>query len=232
MSLVNFGLWAVVPVKDIENAKQRLAYVLKPHERQQLFRIMLEDVFTALAEVDQLAGVMVVTGDAWAIEFAEKYGFQVMFETENLGHTHAVMTTARKLAEQGVSGMLTLPGDVPLVTSDEIVKIIRAHRDTPAFTIVPARDKLGSNAIACSPPDIMVLRFGDNSFYPHLETARRTGIEPQVLELPGLALDIDRPDDLEEFLKTPSITKTYRYLIDNGIDQRLASMDLANRQQN
>lgn len=225
MSLVNFGLWAVVPVKDIENAKQRLAYVLTQRERQQLFRIMLEDVFNALAEVDQLAGVMVVTGDRWAIEFAEKYRFQVMFEAENQGHTQAVMTTARKLAEQGASGMLTLPGDVPLVTSSEIVKIIRAHRDTPAFTIVPSHDKMGSNAIACSPPDIMVLSFGDNSFYPHLQTARLTGIEPQVLELPGLALDIDHPDDLKTFLQTPNLTKTYRYLIDSGIDQRIASMD-------
>jgi 2-phospho-L-lactate guanylyltransferase len=188
--------------------------------------MMLHDVFAALAGADRLAGVMVVTRDPWVMKLTEKHRFQVAFEAENRGHTHAVMSTARKLAEQGASGMLTIPGDVPLVTREELQQIIHAHRDTPAFTIVPARDQLGSNAIACSPPDIMVLRFGDNSFYPHLETARRTGIEPQVLKLPGLGLDIDRPDDLLAFLQTPTITRTYRYLIDSGIAERLYPVDL------
>jgi 2-phospho-L-lactate guanylyltransferase len=136
------------------------------------------------------------------------------------------MSTARKLAAQGAGGMLTIPGDVPLVSSAELQQIIRAHRDTPAFTIVPAHDQLGSNAIACSPPDIIVLRFGDNSFYPHLETARQTGIEPQILKLPGLSLDIDHPEDLLTFLKTPSITRTFRYLVDSCIADRLWSIDL------
>jgi 2-phospho-L-lactate guanylyltransferase len=214
-------LWAVVPVKDTHDAKQRLADILNQNEREQLFRAMLHDVFAALAATDLLAGVMVVTRDGWVIEFAEKHGFRVVFEPQNLGHTHAVMTTARDLAEQGASGMLTIPGDVPLVTRDELRQILHAHRDTPAFTIVPSRDQLGSNAIACSPPDIIPLRFGDNSFYPHLEIARQTGIEPQVLRLPGLGLDIDRPDDLMTFLRTPSVTHTYRHLLDSGIADRL-----------
>ena len=69
-------------------------------------------------------------------------------------------------------------------------------RAAPAFTIVPARDDLGSNAVLCTPADAVPLRFGDNSFFPHLAAARAHGIEPNVVRLPRIALDIDTPDDL------------------------------------
>ena len=48
----------------------------------------------------------------------------------------------------------------------------------------------------CSPPDAVPLRFGENSYFPHLEAARRCGIEPTVIRQPGIAMDIDHPVDL------------------------------------
>ena len=70
-----------------------------------------------------------------------------------------------------------------------------------AFTIVPARDRMGSNAVLCSPADAVPLRFGDDSFFPHLDAARARGIEPEVVRLPRIALDIDTPEDLALFLR-------------------------------
>ena len=67
----------------------------------------------------------------------------------------------------------------------------------PSFTIVPAHDERGSNAVLCSPPLVMPLRFGDDSFFPHLAAARALGIEPTIVKLPGIGLDIDQPVDLE-----------------------------------
>jgi 2-phospho-L-lactate guanylyltransferase (CobY/MobA/RfbA family) len=43
---------------------------------------------------------------------------------------------------------------------------------------------------------------------PHLAAARRIGVEPKVIRLAGLALDIDNPRDLAAFLKLPSHTRT------------------------
>ena len=62
--------------------------------------------------------------------------------------------------------------------------------------------------------DAVPLRFGDNSFFPHLDAARRAGIEPTVLDLPGIALDIDTPEDLARFmaLKPQVPTRTFRFL--------------------
>ena len=100
--------------------------------------------------------------------------------------------------------MLTLPGDIPLVTPAEIEQLLAAHLPAPSFTIVPSHDERGSNAIACSPPDAVPLRFGENSFYPHLAGAEACGIGPNVLHLPGIALDIDNPDDVVSFMRTES----------------------------
>ena len=51
------GIWAVLPIKDLTQAKQRLAARLTPGQRQALAAIMAEDVLDALAAVPQLAGI-------------------------------------------------------------------------------------------------------------------------------------------------------------------------------
>jgi 2-phospho-L-lactate guanylyltransferase len=58
-----------------------------------------------------------------------------------------------------------------------------------------------------SPPLAVPLRFGEDSFFPHLAAARACGIEPQVLHLPGIAFDIDNPQDLHHFAQLGSATR-------------------------
>jgi 2-phospho-L-lactate guanylyltransferase len=94
-----------------------------------------------------------------------------------------------------------MPGDIPLVTSAEIDAVVASRPEAPSFTIVPARDELGSNAVLCDPPGSVPLRFGDDSYFPHLAASRRVGIEPTIVRLPGIGLDIDHPDDLRAFLR-------------------------------
>ena len=52
----------------------------------------------------------------------------------------------------------------------------------------------------CAPADLVPLRFGGASFPPHLAAARARGIDPCVLDLPRIALDLDEPADLAAFL--------------------------------
>ena len=206
------GVHAVIPVKNLGNAKQRLAGVLGQPERTALFRAMLEDVLEALSRVTSLAGIVLVTRDETAMALAKVYGAQCLIEPENRGHTAAVELAAGTLARWGVGSLLQLPGDIPRVTSHEIEAVIAAHAAAPAVTIAPSRDYRGSNAVLCSPPDVFPFRFGDDSFHPHLAAARAIGIEPTVIERAGIGLDIDTPDDLEAFLASPSDTRAYRLL--------------------
>ena len=129
----------------------------------------------------------------------------------------------RLLAREGRGGMITLPGDIPAATSAEIDAVLAAHLRAPSFTISPAHDDLGSNAVICSPPDSVPLRFGENSYFPHLEAARRSGIEPTVIRQPGIAMDIDHPVDLAMFLRLPQSagTRTRAFLEEAGIPRLL-----------
>jgi 2-phospho-L-lactate guanylyltransferase len=210
-----------MPVKDLHDAKQRLAGVLDPAERQALFRAMLEDVLSALAAAEGLAGILMVTRDPEAQSLAARYGARVLVEESNRGHTAASSLGAWTLAQEGAAGMLQLPADIPLVTPDDLAALLQAHGPAPAVTLAPSRDRQGSNAVACSPPDLLPLRFGDDSFDPHLQRARALGLEPRLVERPGLALDVDTPDDLRAFLATPSATRAYAYLTEHGIAARL-----------
>jgi 2-phospho-L-lactate guanylyltransferase len=119
--------------------------------------------------------------------------------------------------------MMTMPGDIPALSSAEIAATLAAHRAAPAFTIVPAHDDLGSNAVLCSPPDAVPLRFGEDSFYPHLNAARNCGIDPLIVRQPGIGMDIDHPADLLAFLKMsrPASTRTHAFLEQSGIAGRL-----------
>jgi 2-phospho-L-lactate/phosphoenolpyruvate guanylyltransferase len=191
-------IWAAVPVKEFVGAKQRLASLLTPEQRQALAAAMLEDVLAALVDAP-LAGVVVNTVDPLATELARRYGARVITDGARDGHSGAVAAMARLLGEEGRAGMLTVPGDIPRVSAAEIAAIIAARRPAPSITIVPAHDERGSNAVLCSPPMVMPLRFGDDSFLPHLAAARALGIEPTIVKLPGVGLDIDQPADLQAF---------------------------------
>jgi 2-phospho-L-lactate guanylyltransferase len=217
------GIWAVVPVKEFEGAKQRLSSALSPEERRTLAAIMLEDVLDAVSAVRELAGVLVVTLDPAATSLASRYGARVVTEGARDGHTGAVTAAARLLVREGGAGMMTMPGDIPRLSTEEIAATLAAQRGAPAFTIVPAHDDLGSNTIVCSPPDAVPLRFGEDSFYPHLDAARAQGIEPLVVRHPGIGMDIDNPVDLVTFLRMspPVRTRTLTFLEQSGVAGRL-----------
>jgi len=121
--------------------------------------------------------------------------------------------------------MLTLPGDIPLVSANEIEAMLSARREQPVFSIAPAHDEHGSNAILCSPPDAVPLRFGDDSFFPHLEAARRRGIEPTIVRLAGIGCDIDHPADLARFvaMSPQQSTRTLAYLRSAGLLETIVS---------
>ncbi len=193
-------VWAAVPVKAFTGAKSRTGSVLTPLQREVLAATMVEDVLTALARSQLLAGILVNTVDPVAAALAERYGARVVTDGALDGHTGAVNGMARVLAQEGRGGLLTVPGDIPRVTSAEIDAVVSSCRAAPSFTIVPAHDELGSNAVLCAPPFSVPLRFGDDSYFPHLMAARAQGIEPTVMRMPGIGLDIDHPADLRAFM--------------------------------
>ena len=204
-------VWAVIPVKEAGLAKQRLAEALSPRLRKDLALAMFADVLDAVAAVEELYGIAVMTADLDVAEIARRFGAEVWSDGAHDGHTGAVGAAARRLAATS-STMLTIPGDVPLVSSVDINRVLAAHQAAPAFTIVPACDERGSNTIVCSPADIVPLRFGPDSYVPHLAAARAAGLIPTIVRNSAIALDIDEPSDLMRFMGRPSPTRSWRLL--------------------
>jgi 2-phospho-L-lactate/phosphoenolpyruvate guanylyltransferase len=220
---VTGAIWAILPVKEMQGSKQRLSPLLSPEERVALMRVMVGEVLDALRAARGLAGVAVVTLDAWTTAEARRRGARVITEGAREGHTGSVIAAARLLAAEGAAGVLTMPGDIPAVTPAEVEALVAAHGAAPAFTIAPSHDEMGSNGVVLSPPGVVPLRFGEDSYRPHLAAARAQGVAPRVVRLPGVAMDIDHPADLAMFagLALARPTRTLAWLRESGVLARL-----------
>jgi len=186
----------LVPFKLSAQAKQRLAPVLSQPARTELAQAMLQDVLETLAGWTQRPAVSVVTTDPFARELAQSLSFEVIADG-NRSETEAIETATAMCQARGVSATLVIPGDIPLIETWELESILSSAPEEGSV-LVPAADGRGTNAALRCPAGLFPLRFGNDSFRPHHATAQATGKPCVVLELPGIALDIDNPEDLQE----------------------------------
>lgn len=193
----------LVPVKNSNNAKQRLSEVLDGASRTELAQAMLRDVLETLASwrdqslPEHCSGIALVTSDAYAVGLADELRLEVIRDETNPGETGAIEMATRLCEERGARSTLVIPGDIPLLAGWELDEIY-AKAPAEGSVLVPAADGRGTNAAWRRPAGLFPLRFGNDSFKPHLAAARASGKPCVILSLPGIALDVDRPEDLQE----------------------------------
>lgn len=192
-------MWAIVPCKRLDRAKTRLAHVLAPAERYALARSMLRDVLAVLTRVRGLDGVAVVTPDPEVSALADASVTLVLDDPPNADHSSAARAATAEAGRRGARGVLVLSADVPLLTASEVERVLAIHGGGRGVTIATNRAGEGTNAIACTPPDAIALSFGRDSRRRHVRAARELGLPARCICPPGLALDIDTPEDLAEF---------------------------------
>jgi 2-phospho-L-lactate guanylyltransferase len=199
----------LVPVKNTASAKQRLASILDQPARTKLAQAMLTDVLAALYEWTNRPRVGIVTSDPYAMKLAEEYRFEVIPDPDNPGETGAIEMATRVCLERGEESTLVIPGDIPLIESWELEDI---YKNAPAegSLLVPAGDGRGTNAAFRCPADLFPLRFGNDSFKPHHAAAQATGKPCVILNLPGIAVDVDNPQDLHQLLSLPGNTRAQK----------------------
>jgi len=191
----------LVPVKNLANAKQRLAPALEHHARTELAHAMLRDVLGALSDYGE-DEVSLVTSDPFAEELADQYGFGIIRDESNLSETNAIEMATRLCESRGVESTLVIPADIPLIDAREI-RAIYGSAPENGSVLVPSSDKRGTNAVLRRPAALFPLRFGNDSFLPHLAAAIATDRSCVVLSLAGIALDIDTPEDLRRLALAP-----------------------------
>jgi len=201
----------LIPFKSLATAKQRLAAALGQQQRSQLAEAMLLDVMTAAAGVAHRIDVALVTGDLLAQATAREFGFAVIEDTRNESETAAIEMATACCEESGYDTSVVVPADIPLITSDELHRVLDAAPGEGAV-FVPAYDRRGSNCILRRPASLIPLRFGNDSFLPHCETMRQTGKQLVIIEMPGIGLDIDNPHELEMLVARPGETHSQHLL--------------------
>jgi len=214
--------YILIPVKDLTRAKQRLAGLMTQAERTRLAWAMLENTFAAASRVTTADRVAVVTLYQPAISLAERYGMEVILETEQISESASVDFGSRWAKTRGAEAVLRLPIDLPLVTAEDIETILAYDQSTsPAIVIVPSRDGAGTNAILRRPPDLFPSHFGAGSLARHLEEAGRANAECKVVKLPRIALDVDEPEDLIELFRHQQGSPVCELLRQLKVEERL-----------
>jgi 2-phospho-L-lactate/phosphoenolpyruvate guanylyltransferase len=198
----------LVPVKNLKQAKQRLAPALDQAARTELAKAMLHDVLEVLSSWPSRPEVAIVSCDPFALSLANAYGFEVIADHKNSGETDAI-EMATRVCEMRAVDTLVIPADIPLVQAWELQSIVDAAPATGSV-LVPAGDGRGTNAVLRRPAALFPLRFGNDSFKPHLAAAQATGKPCVVLPLPGIAVDVDNPADLKQLAELPGETRAQR----------------------
>ena len=209
----------LIPVKNLSSAKQRLASMFDQPARTELAQAMLHDVVAAVAAWQRRPPCALVTSDPFATDLAGKFTFEIIPDPANPGETGAIEMATRLCVERGTEYTLVIPADIPLIQASELDQIL-AHAPEAGSVLVPAADGRGTNAAFRRPADLFPLRFGNDSFKPHLAAAKATGKPCKVLQLPGIALDVDIPSDLQDLLavtgETSAQSVVRRWSLGNG----------------
>ncbi|HSI01250.1 MAG TPA: 2-phospho-L-lactate guanylyltransferase [Reyranella sp.] len=187
-------LAAVVPMKSMDLAKSRLSGVLDAAGRHALARRMLDHVLATL----RAAGLDTV---------------HVASADEGTGDLNAdVAAAARRVQDAGVEEMLLVMADLPYLAAKDIAAMIEAGRRS-AVVIAEAKDG-GTNALLLRPPTVLQFAFATArpSAQFHADHARSVGIEPVLVRRPGLARDIDTPDDLTALVSDHPAYRVFRHV--------------------
>jgi len=193
---------ALVPLKDLVQAKSRLAGLLRPSERRALAQAMVEDVLAVLSSHPQISRVTLVSDDPGAGLLAAQYGIRYWPESAlPCRGLNAVITCASELlAADCEEPLLVLHGDLPLITAADITAVLARHGELGGLVIGCDRRGAGTNLLAFSSGRAPEFCFGADSCNRHREAARAAGMPVAVIRRPGIGLDVDEAADLAAVL--------------------------------
>jgi 2-phospho-L-lactate guanylyltransferase len=176
----------LVPVKRLDGAKSRLADLLRPEERVGLVLDMLAVVLAAVREA-AVGPVTVVSSEALELNGVAR------FVDRGLPWNDALAAAMREVVTEPLVAVVA--GDLPLLRPEDVAELVGA---TPERGLAVARAKDGgTNAVAMRPPGAVTTHFGEAaSASVHVEAARQVGVDAVVLDLAGLAFDVDTAQDL------------------------------------
>jgi len=192
--------WAIIPVKPFRAGKSRLAGLLGVDDRAALNRQLFGRVLTATLAVFKPDRVAIVTADPLLLPLMRGQGLHALDDAAG-GLNAALGLACRHASSRGARAIAVLPSDLPSITADDVNALVANLKPTSCCVIAPDGQEEGTNALALMPPAPDFFRFGPDSFQAHLEQARTRGMTVRVVRRPGLAHDLDTPDEYRRYAK-------------------------------
>jgi len=190
------GICAVIPVKPFSEGKTRLSSVLTTDERSNLNLSLFINTLKVLLEVTQIAEVIVISRDPYALFIAERRG-AVSLKEEGSTLNQALERVTQGVSQKVMAGILVVPTDLPLLSASDLKLFISCSPKEKGIGIAPDRRCEGTNLLLIMPPGVISYQFGSNSFQKHIEQAIKKNLAVEIIQLPNLGLDLDLPEDLE-----------------------------------
>jgi 2-phospho-L-lactate guanylyltransferase len=191
------SIWAIVPVKPLRLGKSRLSAVLGDDEREALNHRFLEQTLDTLRNTPEITQTLVVSRDPAVLSIARHYAARTVHE-DGVPDLNSALARATLLARNYASrGVLILPADLPLLTTEDLLSFLKFVLEPPCVVISPDRHDNGTNAFFVSPGGLIACDFGPGSFKRHCAAALRVGASLRVVRNANIMLDLDTPADLE-----------------------------------
>lgn len=212
---------AVIIVKSFRETRPRLATVLNVGERRALAKAMFEDVVSAASGCDEIEEVVVISPDEEVLTIAQGKDLVTLKEEAVKGMDEAFARGAEYCKERGAEVMVSLPGDVPLLTPRDLSYLLGRMDRSPKVVVVPSTIGPGTSILVSSPPDVIEPRFEEDDHTAHVVDAEKKGIPVEVCELLQAGLDVDTPKDLARLFLVERPTRTRDLLEDMELLDRL-----------
>jgi 2-phospho-L-lactate guanylyltransferase len=195
---------ALVPFKGFDQAKERLAALLSPAEREALARLLLAEALRALAGTPSIRRTFLVSSDAGAAAIAGEHGAEALPEPEDVRGLNPALEAARAAILSGAeppAALLVLHADIAGLDAAAIERFAEGAGAGPLVRLCPARDE-GTNALLLRPPDAIPFRYGPRSALAHEAEARMAGAQFERRIVAALQDDLDTPADVERLLRS------------------------------
>lgn len=191
----------VIPMKPPSESKQRLKGTLASGQRYELAMALYEQTLSFFKKHFCDLPILVVTSSDLVADLAKQYGAKVLLEAQSDGLNNALEKATLWSLAQGFKSQLIIPADIANLKVREVEHLLSCDTGHRSVAIAIAKDK-GTNALLCSPPNVIPFCFGFESSKAHQLQALSRSLDCHLLHLPFLGQDVDLPHDLA-YLKAP-----------------------------
>ncbi|HYY51186.1 MAG TPA: 2-phospho-L-lactate guanylyltransferase [Nitrososphaeraceae archaeon] len=206
-------IFAIVPAKQFEKGKSRLATLLDIRDRVKLGELLLDSTLHTLENATAIYSTVVISTDERAKRIAKMHGAIFVDEGKQIGVNNAVNLANDYCARAGAVATVVVPQDLPLALSEDIDMICNSAKEYDRCLIIcPSSRFDGSNVLLRRPPKLIDSHYDNNSFNMHINAAKKIGAKIKIILSQRMMLDLDTLEDAQYLAKEPRTCKPLVYL--------------------